>query len=211
MDGQPEILSAGPPEREQRPVWPRLPGGRGPVVAAAVLLACAAVALAGMAMAVAHRDKMIDGLRAALATVRHRAPYAAPDSALPVESGTAVLAFPDKSGGSFSMFATAIRPGPHSGPLLWLYVHGQHETPGARYGLLGGTCGGQFVTSADLADGTADRSGDLAMVAPNLSVSPRDPRAWVLLYRMADGVTLGGVRGPFIGGGARAFRSVPPC
>lgn len=67
------------------------------------------------------------------------------------------------------------------------------------------------MTASDLADGTADRKGDLSIVVPNLAISSSTPDVWILVYRTEDGVTLGGIRGPLIGGGAKAFRSAPPC
>ncbi len=95
--------------------------------------------------------------------------------------------------------------------MTWLFVYGQHASPGERYGLLEGTCGGQYVTASDLADGTADRAGDLSIVAPNLAISSSAADVWVLVYRLADGVTLGGIQGPLIGAGAKPFRSAPRC
>jgi hypothetical protein len=105
----------------------------------------------------------------------------------------------------------AVRPGPGSTALTWLVVYGQHANPGQRYGLLSDTCGGQYVAAYDLAEGTADRNGDLTIVAPNLDINPQAPDAWILVYRWADGTPLGGVQGPLTGNGARTFRSVPPC
>jgi hypothetical protein len=67
----------------------------------------------------------------------------------------------------------AVRPRPGSAALTWLYIYDRHAEPGARYGLLEGTCGGQYVTASDLADGTANRAGDLTIVAPNLTISAR--------------------------------------
>ena len=96
-------------------------------------------------------------------------------------------------------------------PLTWLFVYGQHATPGARYSLLDGTCGGQYVTPADAAYGVADGKGNLTIIAPNLPLSPQDRHAWVLVYQAKDGITLGGVRGPLIGGRPVPFKTTPPC
>ena len=219
MDGQPEILSSGRERPGRRPRWPWSAGGgpsAGPaaVIALGVLLACLG-GLAYTATLVTHRDKTIDDLRAALrvarAKTRDSQSSATRESAPPVYSGSAILAFPDKSGGSFSVVAAAVRPGPGSGPLTWLFVYGKHAAPGARYGLLGGTCGGQYVAPVDWADGTANRNGDLTIVAPDLAIEPQDPKLWILVYRLKNGVTLGGITGPFIGGGSKTFRSAPPC
>ena len=87
--------------------------------------------------------------------------------------------------------------------LTWLFVYGQHANPGQRYGLLSATCGGQYVAAYDLAEGTADRNGDLTIVAPDLDINPRAPDVWILVYRWADGAPLGGVQGPLTGHGAR--------
>lgn len=213
MHGQPDFLSSGPRESPRwRVPWPGSARGRRLAIAAAgTLLACLAVALGSLAVVVAHRDDTINDLRVSLRPSRDREPSAAAGPALPVGSGSAFVAFPDSSGGSFSMVAADIRPRPGAAPLLWLYIHGQHATPGGRYALLGGTCGGQYVTPNDWAEATADGQGDLTIVAPNLLFSGQDRQLWVLVYRMADGITLGGIQGPFIGGGATAFRSSPPC
>jgi hypothetical protein len=157
---------------------------------------------------VAHRDATIDHLR----TVLRNAPQPAPaTAALPAVSGSATFWLPDAAGGSFSVVAVAVRPGPGSAALTWLFIYGQHANPGQRYGLLSDTCGGQYVTAYDLADGTADRNGDVTIVAPNLDINPRAPDVWILVYRWADGTPLGGVQGPLTGGGARTFQSVAPC
>ena len=95
--------------------------------------------------------------------------------------------------------------------LTWLFVYGQHANPGERYGLLSDTCGGQYVAAYDLGEGTADRKGDVTIVAPNLDISSTALGVWVLVYRLADGTPLGGVLGPLTGNGAKTFRSVPPC
>jgi hypothetical protein len=216
MDGRPDILSFEPRPRRGA----RGPGlGRGgwvPVIVLGVLVACLGAATY-LALLVAHRDATINGLQAALRNARHSASATAAASVLPVlpvlpvDSGSAMFTFPDAAGGSFSVVAAAVRPRRGSAPLTWLFVYDRHARPGERYGLLEGTCGGQFVTASDLANGTADRRGDLTIVVPNLDVSPSAANVWVLVYRLADGVTLGGIQGPLTGNGARTFRSTPPC
>ena len=171
----------------------------------AVLLACLGVTVS-LALLVAHRDDTINDLRAALRTARQPAPAIA----APV-SGSAMFSLPDAAGGSFSVVMVAVRPEPGSAALTSLFVYGRHAKPGEQYGLLSDTCGGQYVTSYDLAEGTADRKGDVTIVAPNLDISSTAPDVWVLVYRLADGAPLGGVLGPLTGNGAKTFRSVPPC
>jgi hypothetical protein len=206
-----DILSSGP---RGRPRWPLRPAGQaggGPVaiVAAGVVLACLAATIAYLALLVAQRDHTIAGLRAALRVTRQPVTTAAP--ALPQYASSAMLTFPDKSGGSFLMVAAAIRPQPGSGPVTWLFVYGQHARPGQRYGLLGGSCANGSMISYDWAAGTADWKGDLTIAAPDLFISGQDPDIWLLVHRLGDTSSLGGVRGPLIGGGAKAFRSAPPC
>ena len=179
-------------------------------MALGALLACLAVT-AYLALLLAHRDSTIDGLRAALGTARQgRHPASAPAASQtpPAISGHATFTLP---GGSFSVVAMAVGPRPGSAPLTWLLVYGRHASPGERYGLFEGTCGGQYIASSDLADATADRDGNVTIIAPNLSISPQAADVWVLVYRWQDGVPLGGIQGPLIGPGARIFRSVPPC
>ena len=106
------------------------------------------------------------------------------------------------------MVAVAVRARPGASPHTWLFVYGQHADPGQRYGLLQGTCGGQYVAQSARAESDADRSGNLTITVPNLVLGPRD---WFLLYRWRDGVPLGGVQGSLTGGGARTFRSAPSC
>jgi hypothetical protein len=167
---------------------------------------------AALGLVVAHQDDTIHNLRTALRNQRRPAPATAlPAPALPVESGSALFTLPAVTGGSLSVVAAAVRPRPGSAALTWLYIYDRHAVPGARYGLLEGTCGGQYVTASDLADGTADRAGDLTIVASNLAISPGSAAVWVLVYRWEDGVTLGGIQGPLVGPGARIFRSAPPC
>jgi len=164
----------------------------------------------GLSLFVAHQDATIRHLRTALRTASRPAPAPA-TAGLPVDSGSALFIMPAAGGGSLSMLAEAVRPRPGSAALTWLYIYDSDAEPGARYGLLEGTCGGQYVTASDLADGTADRSGDLTIVAPNLPISARAANVWVLVYRWQDGVTLGGIQGPLIGHGAKTFRSTPTC
>jgi len=220
-DEQPDTVSFG--SRRSRSAWSRGrwgPGRWGPehwVRGGLVAVLVVAVLLCGLGTALgllAHQDDTIHDLRAALRSARHPAQGAAgtgTPAALPVESGSALFTVPDSAGGSLSVVAAAVRPRPGEAALTWLYIYGRHAQPGARYGLLEGTCGGQYVTASDLADGTADRAGDLTIVAPNLSISAQAADVWVLVYRWQDGVTLGGIQGPLIGSGARTFRSTPPC
>jgi hypothetical protein len=206
MDAEPDILSFEPRRR----------GGRRPGRGGWIAIFALGVLLGGvgagtyLAVLVGHRDGTIGDLQAALRKAGQPAP-AAVEPALPVDSGSALSTFPDGAGGSFSMVTAAVRPRPGAAALTWLFIYGQHADPGARYGVLEGTCGGQFVTSSDLADGTANSAGDLTIVAPNLDISPAAGDVWVLVYRLQDGVTLGGIQGPLIGGGAKAFHSVPRC
>lgn len=206
MDEQPDILSSGP--RQRRSAW-RHGTGRGGWIAifVLVLLGCLVVTVR-LALLVAQRDDTINDLRAALRDAGHPAPAAV---ALPAVSASAMFTLPDVGGGSFSVVAAAVRPDPGSAPLTWLFIYGRHAIPGERYGVIEDTCGGQYVAAYDLADGTADRQGDLTIVAPNLAVSTQAPDVWVLLYRWGDGTPLGGIQGPLTGGGAKTFRSTPPC
>ncbi len=177
-----------------------------------VLLACLA-AIASLGLLVAHRDHTITDLRAALRNSRHQplATVAGPTPTLAADTSSAMFTLPDVALGSFSVVAVAVRPTPGSGPVTWLFVYGQHADPGQRYGLLEGTCGGQYVTASDLAAGTADQRGDLRITAQERDPGAQAPDFWVLLYRWQDGTPLGGVKGPLTGSGARTFRSEPPC
>jgi hypothetical protein len=178
----------------------------------AILLAGTGAA-AYLALLVARQDHTIGGLRAELRSTARRAPAAAvlgSGPALPVDAGSAMFTLPE-AGGPLSVVAAAVRPGPGSAALTWLFVYDMHADPGVSYGLLEGTCGGQYVTASDLADGTADRQGDLTIVAPNLAISSQAPDVWILVYRWVDGVTIGGIQGPLVGGGAKTFRTTPPC
>jgi hypothetical protein len=207
MEGQPDILSSGPQWRRGAR-WPRPSrGGWIAIVVLAVLLACLGVTVS-LALLVAHQDDTIDHLRTVLRNAPHPAPATA---ALPTVSGSATFWLPGAAGGSFSVVVVAVRPEPGSAALTWLFVYGRHANPGQRYGLLSDTCGGQYVAAYDLAEGTADRNGDLTIVAPNLDINPRAPDVWILVYRWADGTPLGGVQGPLTGNGARTFQSAPPC
>ena len=208
MDGQPDVVSFEP--RPRRPDWWPEAGRGGRIAIVVILVACLAV-IASLALLVADRDHTITNLRAALRNARHQAPATAAGPALPVDSGSAMFMLPDAALGSFSVVAVAVRPQPGSAPVTWLFVYGQHAGPGQRYGLLEGSCGGQYVTASDLADGIADRRGDLTITARELAISPQAPGFWVMLYRWEDGTPLGGVQGPLTGSGARTFRSAPPC
>jgi hypothetical protein len=206
MDEQPDILSSGP--RQRRSARWHGPGRGGWIaVFVLVLLGCLVVTMR-LALLVAHRDDTINDLRAALRNAGRPAPAAV---ALPAVSASAMFTLPDVGGGSFSVVAAAVRPDPGSAMLTWLFIYGRHAIPGARYGVIEDTCGGQYVAANDLADGTADREGDLTIVAPNLAVSPQAPDVWVLLYRWGDGSPLGGIQGPLTGSGAKTFRSTPAC
>jgi hypothetical protein len=205
VDGQPDILSFEP-RRHRGARWPNPGRGRWiAIFALAVLLACLGV-IVSLALLVAHRDDTINDLRAALRNARQPAPA----TAAPV-SGSAMFALPDAAGGSFSVVMVAVRAEPGSAALTSLFVYGRHANPGERYGLVSDTCGGQYVAAYDLAEGTADRKGDVTIVAPNLDISSTAPDVWVLVYRLADGAPVGGVLGPLTGNGAKTFRSVPPC
>jgi hypothetical protein len=222
-------LSFGP-RRDRGARWPGGRGTRGGWIAIIMI----AILLAGMgtavylALVVARQDHTIAGLRADLRSTARRTQAAAASGlsgvsgvsglsgvsgsgpVLPVDAGTAVFTLP-KAGGPLSVVAAAVRPRPGSAALTWLFIYDLHADPGARYGLLEGTCGGQYVTASDLADGTADRQGDLTIVAPNLAISSQAADVWILVYRWVDGVTIGGIQGPLVGGGAKTFRTTPPC
>ncbi len=208
MDGQPDVVSFEP--RPRRPDWWPQAGRGGRIAIVVILVACLGV-IASLALLVADRDHTITNLRAALRNARHQAPAMAAGPALPVDSASAMFMLPDVALGSFSVVAVAVRPQAGSAPITWLFVYGQHAGPGQRYGLLEGTCGGQYVTASDLADGIADRLGDLTITARELAINPRAPDFWVMLYRWEDGTPLGGVQGPLTGSGAKTFRSAPPC
>jgi hypothetical protein len=206
MDGQPEILSSGPQWRRGAR-WPR-PSRRGWIaIFVLAVLACLG-ATVSLALIVAHQNDTIGHLRTELRNASHPAPVAA---ALPAVSGSATFRLPGAAGGSFSVVVVAVRPKPGSAALSWLFVYGQHASPGQRYGLLSDTCGGQYVAAYDLAEATADQHGNLTIVAPNLDINPRAPGVWILVYRLADGAPLGGVQGPLTGSGARTFQSAPRC
>ncbi len=207
MDEQPDILSLEPRPRR----GPRRPGSGRWFLILALLISLSAGAY--LALMTAHQDDTIHRLQTAVRQGRASAPARAAltaGPALPVAYGSTLSTFPDAAGGSFSVVTAAVRPRPGAAALTWLFVYG-HASPGERYGLLEGTCGGQYVTASDLADGTADREGDLSIVAPNLAISSSTADVWILVYRLADGAALGGIRGPLIGAGAKPFRSVPRC
>lgn len=170
-----------------------------------VLLACLGV-ITCLALLVVHRDDTVAGLRAALRNARRPVPAARAEL-----SDSAMFTLPGAARGSFTLVAVAVRTSPGASPLTWLFVYGQHADPGQRYGLIEGTCGGQFVASTALADGVANRSGNLTITVPDLALGPQAPDDWFLLYRWQDGAPLGGVLGPLTGGGAKTFRSAPSC
>lgn len=200
MDGQPDLVSFGP--RPQRGPRPR---NRAWIATILALLACLGV-IAWLALLVAHRDDTVASLRTALRDTRRPTP--APAAGL---SGSALFTLPGAASGSFAVVAVGIPAGPGASPHTWLFVYGQHADPGQRYGLLEGTCGGQYVTSSDLADGIADRSGNLTITVPDPAPGLQALDVWFMLYRWQDGVSLGGVQGPLTGGRARTFRSTPSC
>jgi hypothetical protein len=216
-DEQPDTVSFGsqrPPVVAPR--WARRVRGSRRVRGYAIL--AVAVVLGGLGtvagLLIAHQNDTINHLRTALAQARSSASASASagaDTALPVESDSALFTVPDVTGGSLYVVATADPPRPGSAPLTWLYIYDQHAKPGARYGLLVGVCDGQHVAPADLADGTANQVGDLTIVAPNLDLDARAGNVWILVVQWQDGLTLGGVQGPLIGTGARFLRSAPPC
>jgi len=178
------------------------------------VLVAALVATAYLAVLVTHKDTMINGLRAQVRQARSAAsataatPVALP---LPTVSGSTLTSVPDLEGGSLSVVAAAVSTQPGATPLTWLFVSAQHARPGQFYGLLEGSCGGQFVAQTDVADTTAAPNGDLTLVAPNLDISPTSSNVWILVYRLSDGATLGGLKGPLFGTGAKSFRTTPPC
>jgi hypothetical protein len=200
MDGQQDLVSFGPrPRRGWRP------RNRAWIAMILALLACLGV-ISWLALLVAHRDDTVASLRTALRDTRRPTP--APAAEL---SGSTLFTLPGAASGSFAVVAVGVRAGPGASPHTWLFVYGQHAGPGQRYGLLEGTCGGQYVTSSALADGIADRSGNLTITVPDLALGPQAPDVWFMLYRWQDGVSLGGVQGPLTGSGARTFRSTPSC
>ena len=207
MDGQPDTLSFGP-QRRRGARWRRLSRRAWIIIVVlAVVLACLGVTVS-LALLVAHQDDTIDQLHGAL---RNASPPAPATAALPTVSGSAMFALPGTGGGSFSVVVLGVRPEPGSAALTWLFVYGRHANPGHRYGLQSDTCGGQYVAAYDLAEGTADRNGDLTIVAPNLDINPQAPNVWIQVYQLVDGAPLGGVQGPLTGNGARTFLSTPPC
>lgn len=109
------------------------------------------------------------------------------------------------------MVVAAGRPRTGPGAVTWLFVYGQHAQPGERYGLLGGTCGGQYIAPVDWADATANRRGDLTILVSDPPIALQDPNLWIVVYQQQDGETLGGIQGPLIGGGDKAFTSTAPC
>jgi hypothetical protein len=207
MDGEPEILSSGPQWRGGAR-WPGPSRGGWITIFVLAILLAGLAATVSLALLAAHQDDTIDHLRTALRNASHPAPATI---AQPVVSGSATFQLPNAAEGSFSVVVVAVRPEPGSAALTWLFVYGQHANPGQRYGLLSDTCGGQYVAAYGLADGTADRNGDLTIVAPDLNINPQASDVWIMVYRWADGAPLGGVQGPLTGNGAKTFQSTPLC
>jgi hypothetical protein len=199
-----------------RPGRPR-PGRRGwiAIFLAGALLTSLGVSLGLTRLGTPHEPAASTASRAARTAaspaVVARPAISATIVARPAISGTAVYALPGATKNAFSVVVLAVRPSPDSAPRTWLFVYGRDIHPGQRYGLLEDTCGGQYVTASDVADGTADQRGYLTIVARNLDISPTASDVWILLYRQEDGVSMGGVQGPLTGQGARTFRSVPRC
>ncbi len=200
MDDEPEIVSFGRADGARPAVrWPWL-----------VVLACLMVAVAHLAIVTSQRDVTIGHLRAALRTAQAHDAGAPAAAGRPVTGPTAFHRFPDGRHGWFSVVATAISARPGAAPTLWLFIHG-HAEPGQRYGLLGDMCGGEFVTASDWAQATADRHGNLTIVAPGVSAQPASPRLYLVVYQLDSGVTLGGIKGPLAGAQATPFRRSPAC
>ena len=170
-----------------------------------VLLACLGVTTF-LAFLVADRDHTITELRTALRNPANRRRHGG-GTGWQADSSSAMFTLPDAGSGSFSVVAVAVRPGSGSAPVTWLFVHGQRADPGQRYGLLEGTCGGQYVTASDLADGRTDRHGDLTITAQDIP-SAAGADDWIALYRWEDGAP-GRRQGPERQQ-AKTFRSTPP-
>ena len=199
MDELPDIVSSGPGPR--RPAW---------IGVIVILLAV----IAGLAVTVVHRDSTISNLNQALQRAQRAQESPRPVTTAPAQlsgAGSAVFALPSVGHGSYSIGVAVIRVEPSSAELLWIFVYGQHAQPGQRYGLLQGRCGGQYVAPGDLAEGTADQNGDLDIAVPDPGISSSESDISFQLYRLSDGISLGGVRGPLIGGGAQTFVSKPSC
>jgi len=237
LDEQPDIVSSGSEprisdERRLSDRWrgsspsgsgpsgsgPSGPGRPGPGLRRpsrrgwiAILLAGALLISLGVSLGLTRMGTPHEPAATASKAARTAVPSGPAVVARPTISATAVYALPGAAQNSFSVVVLAVRPSPGSAPQTWLFVYGRDIHPGMRYGLLEDTCGGQYVTASDVADGTADQHGYLTIVAPNLDISPTAPDVWILLYRQDDGISMGGVQGPLTGQGARTFRSVPPC
>lgn len=198
MDEQPDIVSSGPGPRHS--AW---------IVFTVVLLVLLGV-ISGLAVTVVHRDSTIASLHQALHQAQQRTQRATAAPAQLTGAFSAVFALPSVRLGSYAIGVAAVRAQPGSAELTWIFVYGQHAQPGQSYGLLQGRCGGQFVTPTDLANGTADRNGDLTIEAPDPDVSLTASDIYLQLYRLDDGTPLGGVRGPLVSG-AQTFVSKPSC
>ncbi|MGH3149884.1 MAG: hypothetical protein ACRDOB_04020 [Streptosporangiaceae bacterium] len=184
---------------------PRRPGRRGWV---AILVAGALLISLGVSLGLTRLGTPNEP---AASTASKAARSAEAVTVRPAISATAIYALPGAAKNAFSIVVLAVRSSPDSAPRTWLFVSGRGIQPGQSYGLLEDTCDGQFVTSSDLADGTADQHGYLAIVARNLDISPTASDVWILVYRHDDGTPVGGVLGPLTGQGAKIFRSQPPC
>lgn len=206
MDEELDIVSSGP--RWGHGAW--WPGpGRSRWIAILVLggaLTCLGLTIS-LALQVAQQNDTINQLHAAVRNASRSAPATAAQSTI---EATVSYTLPGTADGSYSVVAVGIRPRPGSAVLTWLFVYGRHVHSGERYGLRQATCRGQDVTRSDLADGTADRDGNLTIVAPNLASIPRED-AWVEVYRSADSTGLGGIQGPLLGRGAATFLDAPTC
>jgi hypothetical protein len=210
MDERPELLSLG---SDRSRGWHRWSGStpaagtraRLTAMLAVVLVACLA-ALGWGGTVIGERDHTIASLRRELRTARQQ-PSLTAGQGSPGYAGSRFLHFPDSGPAQFSMIAVAIRPGAGLPVTTWVSVSGRHASPGQRYALLGGICGGQYVTSTDLAQATASRAGRLMFSAADLDVSPGNS----LASAARAGGPLGGIQGPFTGTGARPFRWRPPC
>ena len=187
----------------------RRPSRRGwiAIFLAGALLTCLGVSLGLTRLGTPHEP----AASAASTATRTAAPSAPAVAARPAVSGTAIYALPGAAKNSFSVVVLAVRPSPGSVPQTWLFVYGRDIDPGQRYGLLEDTCGGQYITASDVADGTADQQGYLTIVATNLDISPTASDVWILLYRQDDGTPVGGVQGPLTGQGGKTFQSTAPC
>lgn len=206
MDEQLDIVSSAPRwGRDGRRPGPGRSGWFAIVVLGGILAALGLTIT--LALQVAHQNDTINNLHAAVQNARQSAPATV---ALPTIEASVAYALPDTAGGSFSVVAVGIRPKPGSEVRSWLFAYARDAHPAERYGLRQATCTGQHITMSALADATADRDGNLTIVAPNLA-SNIPEGAWLEVYRWADGTALGGIQGPLLGRGATTFRDAPTC